>query len=374
MNRIFQGSLDKSLPAVAVIMAGGSGTRFWPMSRESRPKQFLELTGTEESLIQATAKRLEPLVGSDGVLVVTAAHQAALVREQLPRAAILAEPVARNTAPCIGLAALCMLRTVGDSPMICLPADHMITAEEHLVKVLEQAVRVAAKESVLVTVGIVPTSPETGYGYIEHGEAASNGLLRVSRFVEKPNREKAEEYLRSGKYFWNSGMFVWRPSVILAAIRQHLPELAVALERIDQNWPGDSVRTFTEISKAYEDLKGISIDFGIMERADNVFVVSGNSFHWSDVGSWSAWADLEKPRIKEDGNFTRGDVVMVDSRDCFILSQNDGPSSKCIAGVGLKDLIIVQTDDAILVCNRHSTQDVKKVVDILKATGRKDLM
>ena len=374
MDKLFSGKLNKQSPAVAVIMAGGSGTRFWPLSRTNKPKQFLPLAGTDRSLIQATADRIVPYVSEAGVLVVTASHQAGLVSEQLPAAAVLSEPVAKNTAPCIGYAAIRVLQDVGDVPMLCMPADHLIKEEEGLRKVLRSAAELAAKQDVIVTVGIKPTHPETGYGYIRRGAKKEGSIFEVQSFVEKPDRTTAEKYLQSGEYFWNGGMFVWRPSVALKEIRARLPKLADGLDEIAAIWKsdGDSPAGDAKIAKIYASFESISVDFGIMEHAQNVFVISGETFQWSDVGSWSSWADEQSGKLNADGNFTQGDVVMVDSRGCYVLG--NGSQKKLLAGVGLKDLIIVETDDAILICSREHSQDVKQIVDGLKAKNRKELL
>ncbi len=374
MDAFFSGKLDLHCSAVAVIMAGGSGTRFWPLSRTDRPKQFLPLAGSSRSLIQATADRITPLVSESGILVVTAAHQAGLVREQLPQAAVLSEPTAKNTAPCIGYAAIRVLHDVGDVPMICMPADHLVRQEEELRSVYRLGAELAAKSDVIVTVGIKPTHAETGYGYIHQGALRSDGAYDVRAFVEKPDRATAEGYLRSGEYLWNGGMFIWRPSVALKEIRRQLPKLAAGLDEIATVWKGgQNPNAERRIAEIYGSLESISVDFGVMEKAENVLVLSGAKFRWSDVGSWASWAEVEAERTGSDGNFLEGDVVMVDSRGCFVLG-NGGERKKLIAGVGLENLIIVETDDSILICSREHSQDVKKVVDILKEKDRKELL
>ncbi|MFN8392181.1 MAG: mannose-1-phosphate guanylyltransferase [Bdellovibrionota bacterium] len=377
MPKLFYGTLPKDLSAVTVIMAGGSGTRFWPLSRTSMPKQFLPLTGSEQSLIQATAARLEPISGPHGTLVVTAEHQAALVREQLPNAAVLAEPTQRNTAACVGYAAQRILADVGDVPMLCVPADHMIRGESALCEIFRSAVDLVRTEDALVTIGIQPTAPETGYGYIRRGDALPGkaGAYSVRQFVEKPDRQTAEHYLDSGEYFWNSGMFVWRPSSVLAEIERLLPELRSGLARIEQIWTtaGDTSR-YNRIADVYQSLQSISIDFGVMEKAKNVVMFSGTGFEWNDVGSWSSWVDVAAGGLKDDGNFTEGDVVLVDSERCAVLGSKSSRNRKCIAGVGLSDLVIVETEDAILICNRNQTQEVKKVVEALKNRNRQELL
>ena len=312
------------------------------------------------------------------MLVVTAANQAAMVSEQLPDVAVLSEPVARNTAPCIGYAALKVLQEVGDVPMLCIPADHMVWGEESLIELYAEAARLAAAESILVTIGIQPSRPETGYGYIERGSGLSGwrGAYHVKRFVEKPSFDTARDYVQSGHYFWNSGMFAWRPSVILAEMAKHLPELRAGLQEIEEasRRPATGDDTYAAVESVYQRLPSVSIDYGIMEKADNVAMLSGVGFQWSDVGSWLAWAEAEQRRAGEKGNITDGDVVLVDTEHCAVVGSRNTGKRKLIAGVGLRDLIIVETDDAILVCHRDSAQDVKQVVDILKERGRKDLL
>ena len=377
-SQLCSGSIDTAAQAVVVIMAGGSGTRFWPLSRTNRPKQFLPLTGIGRSLIQATADRVTALASPKATIVVTAQHQAELVREQLPEVVVLSEPIARNTAPCIGYAAMRVLATVGDIPMVCIPADHMIWGEEFLVDTYREAIKFAASHESLVTIGIQPDRPETGYGYVERGERFESGAAayKVKRFVEKPNFETARQYVQSGNYYWNSGMFVWRPSVILKQIAQFLPELATGLEAIREAWSSGNAPSVidAEIAKIYSQLPAVSIDYGVMEKAQNVTMFSGMGFQWSDVGSWTAWAEAEQRRVGENGNFVEGDVVLVDSEHCAILGNATPGKKKLIAGVGLRDLIVVETDDAILLCHRDSAQDVKLVVDALREKGREELL
>lgn len=378
MPDLFSGSLAKGVKAIAVIMAGGSGTRFWPLSRTNNPKQFLALTGSERSLIQATADRMKPLTTERGIMVVTAAHQADLVRQQLPNVAVLSEPTPRNTAACIGFAAARVLHEIGDVPMICMPADHMVWGADELLRILASAAELAAKQEVVITLGMKPTAPETGFGYIQRGEAVAGlggSFFQVKRFVEKPDKPTAQSYLDSGEYFWNSGMFVWRPSVALKEIAAHLPNLSKGLGELAAQWKerAEPAEAFRKADALYRSFESISIDVGVMERSKNVLMMSGDTFRWNDVGSWSSWADVEAGKAGENGNFTQGDVVLVDSERCFVLG-NKRPGGKLIAGVGLEDVIIVETDDAVLICKRESAQQVKAVVDALKKSGRDELI
>lgn len=370
MTELVSGSLKKGATAVAVIMAGGSGTRFWPMSRTSRPKQFLPLGDGDESLIRLTADRLSPLTGEQGVMVVTAMHQAHLVREELEDACILSEPSARNTAACVGFAAAMVEATVGDVPMLCLPADHLVTGIDEILEVYQRGIELAVNHDVLVTIGIKPDAPETGYGYIRRGlpfdAHPQSGAYRVHQFVEKPNLNTAERYLESGEYFWNSGMFIWRPSVILASLEKFLPDTTEKIRKIVAL--RDTQGAAEEIAQIYQSIESVSIDVGVMEKADNVLMLPGESFRWSDIGSWSSWAERESESRDAQGNSKRGDVVFVGSENTTIVS-----GKRLIAAVGVKDLIVVDTDDALLICHPDAAQDVKLVVDELKAKGRKEL-
>ena len=370
-EKIFTGKLDPNAKSIAVIMAGGSGTRFWPSSRKKKPKQFLTLAGSERSLIQATFDRLHPLVESSSSLVVTAANQAHLVREDLPEVSVLSEPSARNTAACVGFAAMRVLQEVGDVALIVLPADHVILEEENLRGVLSEAVEIASKEDVLLTLGIKPTAPETGYGYILAGDSANHSVgsaRNVEAFVEKPDRETAERYLSEATYYWNSGMFVWRASVILSAIKETLPELYSKLEQIAELSGKED--EFDQTAEIYSTIESVSVDVGVMERANNVAMLAGDSLGWSDVGSWDAWADCAPESATSDaGNVTKGDTMLVGSKNCVSVS-----NGRFVAGVGLEDIIIVETADSVLVCHRNAAQDVKKIVSELQEQKREDLL
>ncbi|HQH27502.1 MAG TPA: sugar phosphate nucleotidyltransferase, partial [Oligoflexia bacterium] len=339
-----------------------------------RPKQFLPLAGTEQSLIRITADRVEPLVGKAGILVVTAENQKGLVLEHIPHACILAEPLARNTAPCIGFAAKYILQTVGDVPMLCLPADHVVYGTPGILAVYREALALARTEDALVTIGIKPDRAETGYGYIQRGEAFAGShqpavpAYAVAQFVEKPDMQTAQRYLDSGEFFWNSGMFAWRPSVILREIARLLPGIAAQLDILESSLSQHD--SYSKAAAAYAAMEGVSIDTGVLEKAEKVIMLSGSSFSWSDVGSWSSWSDsvlAQNPNAED--NVVQGEVLLLDSSGCTVVG-----GKKLIAGVGLSDLIIIDTEDALLVCRRSQSQDVKKVVDKLKAAQRSDLL
>ena len=357
------------VPARVVILAGGQGTRFWPISRLDRPKQFLSISSSGESLIQATVRRVEPLCTKHKVLVVCNTLQTKLVMEHVPGATTISEPIAKNTAASIGLAALKLRRESADVAMIVLPSDHAVIDEHKLIATLQRAATLALREDVLVTVGIQPTSPHTGYGYIKRGAVLGEGSYRVSRFYEKPSLERARRYFEGGGFYWNSGMFVWRPSVYLKAVEQYMPELYAALTKIDQDCSDFDNRTNVEavVLDAFSSLEAISVDFGVLEHARNCCVVEADQIGWSDVGSWDAWANHFK--ADSQGNMLYGEALLIDSSNCVVHSEN-----KLTAVLGGEDLIIINSPDALLICPRSRVQEVRKVVDQLKAKGRGDLI
>ena len=350
----------------AVIMAGGRGERFWPKSRNSCPKQFLSLTSDGETMIQKTVKRLRSLVADEDVYIVTNASYIGLVREQLPQIPaenILAEPCARNTAPCIAFAAAVIGRKYDDAVMLVLPSDHLISYEKIYVSTLRKAVAVAEEGKNLVTIGITPTYPETGYGYINFGEEAGSAF-KVERFVEKPDLATAKSYLASGDYLWNSGMFVWKVSSILADIKEFMPDIYEGAARIGESFGTDSYND--TLVKEFTAFRSESVDFGIMEKAENIYTIPG-SFGWDDVGSWLA---IERINQTDDlKNYFEGDVVAVDSKRTTVCG-----GKRLIAAIGTRDVIIVDTDDVLLVCSKNNTQDVKKAIAELKSKGRTDLI
>lgn len=353
----------------AVIMAGGRGERFWPQSRLSRPKQFLSLTSDGETMIQKTVNRLSKLVNIEDVFIVTNKNYLGLVSEQLPDIPddnVIAEPAARNTAPCIGLAASIIRKKYDeDAIMIVLPSDHIIKFNGMFIDTLQQAVKVAEQGQNLVTIGITPTYPETGYGYINFAsKCAENGAYNVVKFVEKPNIEKAKSYVNSGEYLWNSGMFVWKASSILANIERFLPEMHRTLLSISESYGSSCFADVLE--REFPLIKAESIDFGVMEKADDIYTIPGN-FGWDDVGSWLALERINP--TNEYGNMIRGDVVSIDTKNTIVVG-----GKKMIATIGLEDLIIVDTDDTILICAKDSTQDVKKVIENLKICNRNELI
>lgn len=347
----------------AVIMAGGEGTRFWPRSRRSHPKQFLNIFGTG-TMLQQAYNRIRPSFPPDKILVVTMALSCGQVAEQLPelpKENIIAEPLGRNTAPCVGLAALFIKKRQPDAVMVVLAADHLIQNEPEFRDVIEVAVNYARKTEYIVTLGIQPTHAETGYGYIKMGEpladSPGNQIYEVMRFTEKPNRTLAREFMETGGFLWNSGMFVWRVDTLLSLIKNHYPELDQGLEMIEASL--DTIRQDDTIKKVYEGLTSISIDYALMEKAQKVAVIPCN-FGWNDVGSWRSLEDLITP--DDHGNVTIGPFLQKDSSNCIISSPD-----KVVAAIGLKDFIVVTSEDAILICPKERHQEVKDIVELIKA-------
>jgi mannose-1-phosphate guanylyltransferase len=353
-------------------MAGGKGTRFWPRSREKMPKHLLDIV-CEKTIIQETINRIAPLVPAENILIVTgASHADELMKQvpQIPEGNIIIEPIGRNTAPCIGLAALYIKRKSPDDVMAVLPADHLITDAQRFRHVLSAAADMARLGDYLLTIGIKPTCPETGYGYLERGAKKTTikgeDIYKVKAIWEKPALAQAKVFLKKSRFYWNSGMFVWRVDTIVEALKKWLPDLHRGLSEIEPALGSD--REKSVIEHVYKKVHSISIDYGVMEKAENVLLVKGD-FGWSDMGSWDAlWDVLEKD---EHGNaaHVRGRFVGVDSRNSLIHSPR-----KLVALVGVEDLIVVETEDSLLVCKRGCSQDVKKVVEILDKKKMKDYL
>lgn len=352
-----------------VVLAGGSGTRFWPASRRLMPKQLLPLArSADEPLIAATVRRILPLVARERVWISTGTalvDATAKALPDVPRRNFLAEPAPRNTAACIGLASATIARADPDAIVAVLPADHYIGDEPGFREVVVRALRVA-QEGWLATIGIVPTRPETGYGYIQVGSAISEGAHAVERFVEKPNRERAASFVAGGRHLWNAGMFFFPAAVMRSAIAEHLPELARGLDEIDAAARrGDEARV---LSQVFPTLPSISIDHGIMEKASKIAVLPG-SFGWNDVGSWEVtWEMADRD---EGGNALPADTVAIDARNNLVKDLT-GKGGRRWAIVGVSDLVIVETPDAVLVVPRERAQDVRLVVDALSRRGERD--
>ena len=352
----------------ALIMAGGRGERFWPKSRQNLPKQFLSLTDDERTMIQLTVERILPLVDMEDIFIATNQDYKELVREQLPglpEQNILCEPVGKNTAPCIGLGAIHIAKKYEDALMFVLPSDHLIKMNNIFLRSLRDACDVAEQGENLVTIGITPNAPETGYGYIRFDAEHTLGrAFRVEQFVEKPSMERAKEYLASGQYMWNSGMFTWKVSTILENIRAFMPETYEGLQRI-----GQAIGTEPEkevLTREFMGFKSESIDYGIMEKASNIYILT-SAFGWDDVGSWLAVGRIQQ--TNEFGNVISGNVVTVDTQNTIIQG-----TKKLIATVGLENMIIVDTEDALLVCDKDQAGEIKKVLENLKICNRTEYL
>lgn len=349
----------------AVIMAGGSGTRFWPRSTQEHPKQFLNLFG-DRTMLQATADRIEKLIPSERIWVITNDRYVELVQDQLPDVPaqnIVGEAVARNTAPCVALAAALIREQDPEGTMVVLPADHLIEQPETFLSILKTAETKAKAGNNLLTIGIQPDRPETGYGYIEFEKDSSKNLAgrevkKVAQFREKPNLETARAFIDSGNFLWNSGMFVWSVSTILQEFSRHLPEVKRQVDKLSPSIGTDSQKE--AIDAFYHGCPSISIDYGIMEPSEDVFVVPG-SFGWNDVGSWKALYDLRSK--DEKGNVIQTDTATLTDSDNNLIQSDSG---KMIALVGVDNLAVVETEDAILICNLDKAQGVKQIVNHLK--------
>lgn len=345
----------------ALILAGGSGTRLWPRSRKERPKQLLDIVSAK-TMLQETYERIRPLIPDERIFVVTNDGYVHIVREQVPQVPpqnIIGELEGHGTAPSIGLGALYLKRLDPEGVMAVLPADHLIKREEEFRSILQAAAQVA-EEGHLVTLGIKPDQPETGYGYIRRGGAlkrvAGYDIHRVDRFTEKPDRALAEEFVRSGEYYWNSGMFIWKVSAILREMKRFMPELHAQLMDIEAALGTDEERE--TIERVWAMVRDETIDFGIMEKAKDVAVLPAD-IGWSDVGSWATLLDLLP--ADEENNVVVGEHVGLQTTDSLIYSPR-----RLVATVGVKDLVIVDTDDAILICPRERAQEVRALVDELK--------
>jgi mannose-1-phosphate guanylyltransferase len=351
----------------ALILAGGAGTRLWPRSRAALPKQLLALTGGE-TMMQATVNRVLPLLPLENIFVATNREYGPLIREQipgLPAANIIEEPSGKNTAPCIGLAAAHMRRLDPAAVMASLHADHFIADEEGFRQALLAAAEVA-QEGYLVTLGVTPDKPETGYGYIQRGAEVGrynqHQVYQVSRFLEKPNLATAEKFVASGDYYWNSGIFIWQLSTLLRAFSDYMPEFYEQLGQMEQ-----ALTAGQTIDAIWQQIRSESIDVGIMEKAGRVAVVP-ISVGWNDVGSWAAIHEINSK--DENGNVALGaEHLAFDTKGTLV--QGNG---RFVATIGLEDVVIVESDDALLVCMKDKVQDIKKVVEWLKAQGRNELL
>lgn len=340
-------------------MAGGSGTRFWPRSRVAKPKQYLSLFG-DQSLIQESVQRFANFIPEESIYVVSAKSQQTVLESQtgnLPKKNLIYEPVGKNTLPAIGLAALFIAEKDPDGILIVSPSDHLIQNDELFRQCIDSAALIADQKEGIVTIGITPKHPATGYGYVQTAEEIQIGQpiksFSVSRFVEKPNVEVATGYLKQGGFFWNSGIFVFKVSVFLNAVQQYAPDLFADLMRIKEHIGKDSYET--ALDRIYREVNSISIDYGILEKASNVFLVQGD-FVWNDLGSWEEVYKYDRNK-DENQNATVGEVVLIDTQNSYVYAPNS-----LVAVVGMDDVIVVQEGDTILVCKRDRAEDIKAVV------------
>ncbi len=346
-----------------VIMAGGIGSRFWPFSRTSRPKQFLDVLGTGKSLLQLTYDRFLAITGKENILVVTNEDYGQLVAEQLPdlkQDQILLEPVKRNTAPCIAYAAYKIMEKDPNGVMVVTPSDHTIFGEDKFNKVILDACTAAEADDKLITVGIQPNRPETGYGYIQYVDGDED-VKKVKTFTEKPELELARSFLASGDFVWNAGIFVWSIRAIVEAFKFNMPDLALIFEEGAGKFYSDDEKAF--IAGAYAQSKSVSIDYGVMEKANNVYVVLGD-FGWSDLGSWSSLHEIKD--ADENKNVIEGDTILYNSKNNFIKSE----TGRLIIAQDLEGYLIADFEDVLLICKKDAESKFREfVADVKEKKG-----
>jgi len=352
----------------ALIMAGGSGTRFWPLSRESQPKQFLPIGG-KKPLLRATAERVLPLCGWEGIMVVASQKHSRNIHRilpELPKKNMIVEPRSRNTAPAIGLGAAHVAARDPEGTIIVLPSDHIIHPAGEFRKLLRAACQ-EAKSDAMVTLGVVPTHPETGFGYIHAGKklhkVGGHDAFEVLGFTEKPDLPSAVEYLQSGSYYWNSGMFIFTVAAVLHELAVHMPQLHRGLERAMAAKRADRQGI---LKRLFGRIEGTSIDYGVMEKSSSIHVIPCYCA-WSDVGSWAALPEVESR--DESGSIIHGDVLDIDCQNCIVHSEG-----RLVACVGLQNMVVVETPDAVLVCPVGEAQQVKRIVGELRRRKRKKVL
>jgi len=344
-----------------LIMAGGSGTRFWPFSRNEKPKQFLDVLGTGQSLLQMTFDRFANIVDRKNIWIASSQQYKSLIHEQLPGIdddQLLLEPFQRNTAPCIAYASHKIAMSHPEATMIVSPSDHAIFKEKEYFKVIKRAVKVASSDERLVTIGVKPNRPETGYGYIQYLEGRERFVKKVKTFTEKPELGLAKKFLESGDFVWNAGIFIWSVGSILGALQKHLPEIDEMFMTARKSYFTDKEEK--DVEKAYSQCRNLSIDFGIMEKAKNVSVILGN-FGWSDLGSWDVLPDLHKR--DKDGNVILGNAVLYNSSNCIV----KGDKEKLIVLNGLEDCLVADVDNALLISKAYADRSLKSIVNDLKS-------
>ena len=349
----------------ALIMCGGSGSRFWPKSRKAYPKQFLNPLGSD-TMIQSTFSRISNLIPIENIYVVTNKNYVDIILRQLPELKadnLIVEPMQKETATCIGHSAVRLMKKDPEAVMIVLPSDHHIENEKEFISTLQQGMLIAETSKSLITIGVKPTRPETAYGYIQTGKKVDGewpiDTYKVKRFTEKPNKEKALEFIEKGRYLWNSGMFIWKASSLIKQYKKHLPDVYESLKKIRDGLGSDNETSVIEAE--YEKIEGISIDYGIMEKSKDVCVMECN-FKWDDIGNWTA---MERYMDKDDwGNQIKGKFIHMDARDCIVCGEK-----RLIAAIGINDLVIVDTDDVLLICRRERDQDIKELLNKLSENG-----
>jgi len=346
-----------------VIMAGGIGSRFWPYSRNNRPKQFLDILGTGRTLLQMTYDRFVRISDKSQFFVVTNNKYENLVKEQLPdipESQILTEPLRRNTATCIAYASYRIMNENPDAKIIVTPADHLIIQEDNFFKTMEIAVNAADTEERLITLGIRPNRPETGYGYIQYISNQGNPVKKVKTFTEKPNSKLAKAFIESGDFVWNSGMFVWKVKSIIRAYEKYMPDVSEVFEEGKDHFTHESEDVF--IKKAYSLVKNISIDYGIMEKADEVYVVLGE-FGWSDLGSWSSLHEVHEK--DSENNVIEANALLYDTKNCFIKVS----PQKLVVVEGLDNYLINETENVLIICKLDGDKKFREFVNAAKAKG-----
>jgi mannose-1-phosphate guanylyltransferase len=343
----------------ALILAGGKGTRLYPLSREKSPKQFLKVIN-DKSFLRNTVDRITPIVSKENIYVVTNKDYIDNIKEELPdinAENIFTEPANKETATCIGLSAVKFLKKDKDAVMLVLPSDHFIQQEKLFIDTLNQAVQIAERRRGLITIGVNPTRPETGYGYIQMGNRVTGDIptFKVARFTEKPNLEVAKDFLLDGNYLWNSGMFAWRADVFLREMEKYLPKMYKSLMEIYKNVGTEKEEE--KIDEQYNLIEGISVDFGIMQKTRKAYVIK-SEFEWDDIGSFSAMCRFLS---NHRGNSISGNAFMEQSENCFVFGKE-----KLIIGFGVKDLIIVDAGDVLLVMDKNKEQEIKHLVNVLQ--------
>jgi len=358
-----------------VVMAGGIGTRFWPFSRNNNPKQFHDILGTGKTLLQQTIARFEGICPVENILIVGSQEHESLLKEQLPHfsdSQFILEPARRNTAPCIAYASYKIFAKDPKANLVIAPADHLILNEKDFQKIIKKALKETAKKDILVTLGIKPNRPDTGYGYIQYSDekqssiwskilGSSSPLKEVKLFAEKPELEMAIEFLRSGDFLWNAGIFIWSAKAIIAEFENQLPDIAEAFHEVQPHFYTDQEET--AIRKAYTQCRSVSIDFGIMEKAEHVFVIPSD-FGWSDLGTWKSLYELSEK--DEDKNVVQGNIMTFDTKNCIIRT----PEDRLVILQGLENYIVAEYDNVLMICRKDEEQRVKEFVSLAEKKGK----